>query len=74
MKLSLLLVSAIFLANCCGVPQIPKLELPPKVNCQKLNDAELTSVSGKTYEKLANLYISCVENDKTLRAVIRATH
>jgi len=71
----ILLLSVTFLvASCCGVPQIPRLELPPKVNCQKPNDTELKVVSDNTYEKLVNLYISCVENDKTLRAIIKSTH
>ena len=74
MKLSLLLLTAIFLASCCGIPQKAKLELPPAVDCPKPKDAEIAMVSNETYKKLVNLYISCVENDKTLRAIIMATH
>lgn len=74
MRLSLLLLIAIFLASCCGISQKPRLELPPAVDCTKLKDAELMQVSDETYEKLVNLHISCVENDKTLRNIIRSTH
>jgi len=74
MKLSLLLLTAIFLASCCGIPQKAVLPLPDAVVCPKPTDKELESVSDETYKKLAALYIMCVENDKTLRDVIRSTH
>ena len=71
----ILLLSVTFLVtSCSGIPQIPRLELPPKVDCHKPKDAELNSVSDKVYNNLANLYITCVENDKTLRDIIRSTH
>jgi hypothetical protein len=74
MKRSLLLLIAISLASCCGIPQQARLVLPPDVNCPTLTDKELMQVSDETYKRIANLYISCIENDKTLRDIIRATH
>lgn len=74
MKLSLLLLTVLFLASCCGIPQKAVLPLPDAITCPKFNDSELLSVSDETYKKAADLYIICVENDKTLRDVIRSTH
>lgn len=62
------------MASCCGIPQKAKLPLPDEVVCPKFNDKELENVSIETYKKAANLYITCVENDKTLRDAIRSTH
>lgn len=71
----ILLLSVTFLvASCCGIPQKPVLELPPKVTCTKPSDTELRTLSDKTYEKIVNLYLDCVENDKTLRNIIKSTH
>ena len=74
MKLLILLLTVPFLSNCCGIPQKAKLPLPDEIVCPKFNDSELVSVSDETYRKAADLYITCVENDKTLRDVIRSTH
>jgi hypothetical protein len=62
------------LASCCGIPQKAKLPLPDEIACPKFTDKELEQVSNETYEKAADLYIICVENDKTLRDVIKSTH
>ena len=74
MKLSLLLLTVLFLASCCGIPQKAVLPLPDPITCPKPTDKEIESVSKETYAKLADLYITCVENDKTLRDTIRSTH
>ena len=74
MKLSLLLLTVLFLASCCGIPQKAVLPLPDPITCPKPTDKELSSVSEKTYAKLVELYITCVENDKTLRDIIKSTH
>jgi hypothetical protein len=73
-KLSLLLLTVLFLASCCGIPQKAKLPMPDEIVCPKFNDIELIHVSNETYIKASNLYITCVENNKTLRNVIRSTH
>jgi len=74
MKLKMLLLTAVFLASCCGIPQKAKLPLPDEVVCPKFTDKELIHVSDDAYRKAANLYIICIENDKTLRDIIRSTH
>ena len=74
MKLLILLLTVLFLSSCCGIPQKPKLPLPDEIVCPKFTDSELISVSDETYVKAANLYLTCIENDKTLRDVIRSTH
>lgn len=74
MKQSMLLLTVLFLASCCGIPQKPNLPLPDEIVCPKFSDAELIGASKAVYEKAADLYIICTENDKTLRDVIRSTH
>ena len=74
MKLSLLLLTVLFLASCCGIPQKPVLALPDPITCPKPTDKELENVSKNTYAEIADLYITCVENDKTLRDIIKSTH
>jgi len=74
MKLKMLLLTAVFLASCCGIPQKAKLPLPDEVVFERFTDNELICVSDETYKKAANLYISCTENDKTLRDIIRSTY
>lgn len=74
MKLSLLLLIVLFLSSCAGIPQKAKLSLPDEITCIELTNEELEKVSQETYARIADLYITCVENDKTLRDVIRSTH
>ena len=74
MKLSLLLLTVLFLSSCCGIPQKAVLPLPDEIVCPKPKDANLIQVSDETYKLIANLYITCVENDKTLRNIIKSTH
>jgi hypothetical protein len=74
MKRSLLLLTVLFLASCCGIPQKAVLPLPDPITCPKFIDEELIQVSDETYKKAADLYIACVENDKTLRDIIKSTH
>lgn len=69
----MLFLSVLFLASCSSIPQQARLELPPKVDCPKFTDKELICVSDETYRKAANLYITCIENDKTLRDIIKST-
>lgn len=74
MRKMLLLVAAILVSSCCGIPQQAELPLPSLPIWPELNDSELACVSNKTYEKIVLLDVACKESIKTHQNIIKSTH